>query len=450
MKKFISIFVCVTALCAGTRSYSQVTQEWAKGYNGPGNGIDIAFSLAVDSQGNVFVTGNSPGETSANDITTIKYNSVGQRQWIQRYNGPGNGDDGTNGTNAIGIDNAGNVYVTGWSLGQENTDFVTIKYDTNGIQQWARRYNGPGNAYDAPYGIAVDAAGTVYVAGGSEGNGSGSDYTVIKYDTAGTRQWVRRYNGPGNGYDTAQALTVDPAGNVCVTGYSTGISGLGDCVTLKYDAAGNPQWARRYDGEANGTDYGTSIASDAAGNIYVTGGSAGSATNQDYVTIKYNPLGRMHWASTYSSLGANYDEGRSLGVDGSGNVYVTGVLAFSEGGTSDNFGTIKYNSSGVQQWVETYDGPAHIADEAFSIAVDQGGNSYVVGYGHGLTSGSDLTTIKYNTDGAQQWLATYNSPANSTDTGFEIGLDSEGNVYVSGSRTGPDASLDYVLVKYSQ
>jgi uncharacterized delta-60 repeat protein len=450
MKKLIPILVCATALCAGTRSHCQVTQEWAKGYNGPGNGIDIAFSLARDSQGNVFVSGNSPGATSANDITTIKYNSVGQRQWVQRYNGPGNGDDGTNGTNAIGIDNAGNIYVTGWSLGQENTDFVTIKYDTNGIQQWARRYNGPGNAYDAPYGIAVDAAGSVHVAGGSEGNGSGSDYTVIKYDTAGARQWVRRYNGPGNGFDNAQALTVDQAGNVCVTGYSTGISGLADCVTIKYDAAGNPQWARTYDGAANGTDYGTSIASDAAGNIYVTGGSAGTVTNQDYVTIKYNSLGRMHWASTYSSLGANYDEGRSLGVDGSGNVYVTGVLAFSEGGTSDNFGTIKYNSSGVEQWVETYDGPNQTADEAFSIAVDQDGNSYVVGYGHGLTSGSDLTTIKYNTDGAQQWLATYNSPANSTDTGFDVGLDSEGNVYVSGSRTGADASLDYVLVKYSQ
>jgi len=62
----------------------------------------------------------------------------------------------------------------------------------------------------------------------------------------------------------------------------------------------------------------------------------------------------------------------------------------------------------------------------------------------------NVRATKYNTDGAQQWLATYNSPANSTDTGFEVGLDSEGNVYVSGSRTGPDASLDYVLVKYSQ
>jgi uncharacterized delta-60 repeat protein len=450
MKTFIRMFVGAAAVCAGTLSYSQVAQEWARGYNGPGGGIDIAFSLAIDSLGNVFVTGNSPGEISANDITTIKYNSVGQRQWVRRYNGSGNGDDGTNGTNAIGIDGAGNVYVTGWSLGQENTDIVTIKYDTTGAQQWVRRYNGPGNAYDAPSGIAVEPAGTVYVAGGSEGSASGSDYTIIKYDTTGQPQWLRRYNGPGNGYDLAQSLTVDAAGNVYVTGYATGTSGLGDCVTLKYDADGSRQWRKTHNGEADGTDYGTSIAVDVAGNVYVTGGSAGSVTNQDYVTIKYDSLGQMQWTSLYSSLGNNYDEGRSLGVDSSGNVYVTGVLAFSEGGTSDNFGTIKYNSSGVQQWVQTYDGPAHIADEAFSIAVDASGNSYVVGYGHAPASGSDLTTIKYDTAGVQQWVETYDSPANSTDTGFDIGLDAQGNVYVSGSRTGADQTLDYVLVKYSQ
>ena len=166
--------------------------------------------------------------------------------------------------------------------------------------------------------------------------------------------------------------------------------------------------------------------------------------------MKYSPSGQTGWASRYSSVGANYDEGRSLGVDDSGNVYVTGVLAFSEGGATDDFGTIKYDSSGIQQWVQTYDGPAHIADEAFSIAVDADGNSYVVGYGHGLTSGSDLTTIKYNTAGVQQWVETYNSPANSTDTGFEIGLDAQANIYVSGSRTGADANLDYLLIKYSQ
>jgi len=157
----------------------------------------------------------------------------------------------------------------------------------------------------------------------------------------------------------------------------------------------------------------------------------------------------MRWASRYSSAGSNWDEGRSVVVDGAGSVYVTGVLAFSEGGTSDDFGTIKYNSSGVEQWVQTYDGPAQIADEAFSIAVDAEGSSYVVGYGNGLTSGADLTTIKYDTGGVQQWVEAYNGPANSTDTGFDIRLDTKGNVYVSGGSIGTDTSVDYVAIKYS-
>jgi len=425
-------------------------QDWAKIYNGPGNGIDIAFSVAVDGQGNVYITGNSQGATSANDIATIKYNRAGRRQWLRRYNGPGNGDDGTNGTNAIAIDASGNVYVTGWSLGLESTDFVTIKYDADGIQQWAQRYDGPGNGYDAPYGVALDGSGNVYVAGVSAGTEkTGDDYTAIKYDPSGQQQWVKRYNGPGNGYDVAQALTVDAAGNAYVTGYRTGVNGLGDCATIKFNPNGGRLWTKRYNGDADGSDYGTSIGVDPAGNVYVTGGSTGSTTNVDYVTIKYNSAGRTRWASRYSSAGSNWDEGRSVAVDSAGSVYVTGVLAFSEGGTSDDFGTIKYNSSGVEQWVQSYDGPAHIADEAFSIAVDAVGNSYVVGYGNGLTSGADLTTIKYDTGGVQQWVEAYNGPANSTDTGFDIRLDAKGNVYVSGGSIGTDTSVDYVAIKYS-
>ena len=103
MRRSIFILISGAAFLADSPSYGQVTQDWAQIYNGPGNGIDIAFSVSVDGQGNVYVTGNSPGATSANDIATIKYNRSGRRQWLRRYNGPGNGDDGTNGTNAIAI-----------------------------------------------------------------------------------------------------------------------------------------------------------------------------------------------------------------------------------------------------------------------------------------------------------------------------------------------------------
>lgn len=244
MKHLIRTLITCAALSAATALYSQVSQEWVKTYNGTGNSLDVAFSIAVDKNGNVYVTGNSPGDTSANDIATIKYDSAGQQQWVQRYNGPGNGDDGTNGTNAIAVDNSGNVYVTGWSAGEQNTDYVVIKYNSNGDQQWAQRYNGPGNDYDAPYGIALDSAGNVYVTGTSTGDGTGFDYTTIKFDNNGQQQWVKSYNGSGNGYDAALALAVDDSANVYVTGISTAQNGLGDCVTIKYDADGNQQWAK--------------------------------------------------------------------------------------------------------------------------------------------------------------------------------------------------------------
>src|SRR4030095_7026717 len=160
--------------------------------------------------------------------------------------------------------------------------------------------------------------------------------------------------------------------------------------------------------------------------------------------------GQQLWASTYSSPGNNWDEGRSVGLDGTGNVYVTGVLEYSEGKSStDDWGTIKYDSSGAEQWVRIYNGPANIADEAFSIAVDANGNSYVVGYGHGLTSGSDLTSIKYDTDGVEQWVQAYDGPLHGTDSGFDITLDAQDNVYVVGA-SGLDTAIDYATIKYSQ
>ncbi|MBK8552299.1 MAG: SBBP repeat-containing protein [Ignavibacteria bacterium] len=92
------------------------------------------------------------------DFTTIKYNSSGDEQWVQRYNGPGNTYDGAN---SITVDNSGKVYVTGLSEGIEfNIDYATIKYDSSGDSLWVRRYNGPGNSLDYVNSIAVDIQAT--------------------------------------------------------------------------------------------------------------------------------------------------------------------------------------------------------------------------------------------------------------------------------------------------
>jgi len=159
-------------------------------------------------------------------------------------------------------------------------------------EEWGVRYDGPGHDIDVANAIAVDSSGSVYVTGGSHGGAGiglrGYDYATIKYDTSGRRQWVARYNGPGNNYDEAHALVVDDSGNVYVTGESYGGVETGvDYATIKYDSSGNQLWVKRYNNETtNGDDIATAIAIDASGNVYLTGRSVDSLTGDDYATVK--------------------------------------------------------------------------------------------------------------------------------------------------------------------
>ena len=126
--------------------FAQVSQQWVARHNGPGNDIDGARSLALDKEGNVYVTGSSTGTGTGLDYSTIKYNAAGVQQWEARYNGPGNNDDDAF---SIAVDNNGNVYVTGRSTGNlTELDYATIKYNSAGVVQWVARYNGPENGLD--------------------------------------------------------------------------------------------------------------------------------------------------------------------------------------------------------------------------------------------------------------------------------------------------------------
>ena len=100
--------------------------------------------------------------------------------------------------------------------------------------------------------IVLDCSGNIYVTGGSAGSGTlQDDYATIKYNSAGHQQWAARYNGPRNGGDRANAIAIDPAGHVCVTGFSTDPQTDVDCATIKYRLSrrktrmGRPlQWVR--------------------------------------------------------------------------------------------------------------------------------------------------------------------------------------------------------------
>ncbi|EQB62638.1 MAG: hypothetical protein RBG1_1C00001G0217 [candidate division Zixibacteria bacterium RBG-1] len=426
---------------------AQVDTAWVRRYNGPGNGQDEAVALAVDDSGNVYVTG-SGGNYFDLDYVTIKYAPNGDTLWIRRYNGSGFSEDQAR---ALAVDDSGNVYVTGFSGINPNYDYATIKYAPSGDTLWVRRYNGPGNSSDYATALEVDNIGFVYVTGFSDPDSTpynyNHDYATIKYGPYGHTIWVRRYNGLENGEEAASALAVDDSGNVYVTGRSDGKGTGWDYAIIKYAPDGDTLWVRRYNGPGNSYDRANALTVDDSGNVYITGYSFGSGTYSDYATIKYAPNGDTLWVRRYNGPVSQYDVALALAVDGSGNVYVTG---YEEGiyPVDYDYATIKYASNGDTTWVRRHNGPGNSDDRARALAVDGSGNVYVTGSG-GSYPVNDFVTIKYAPDGDTLWVRRYNRPGNSDDQALALAVDDNGNVCVTGRSRGLWTPYDYATIKYA-
>ncbi len=463
--KYLLILVLLGLI--GLAYAAQVDTAWTRRYDGPANSTEYPRAVAVDGAGNVYVTGSSWGINY--DYATIKYNSAGDTLWLRRYNGPGNNKDVAY---TLAVDGAGNVYVTGQSKNAGgNYDLVTIKYTPDGDTTvaaggWVQIYDGPpGNDDDIAYAIAL-RSDTVYVTGQSWGSGTGSDYVTIKYtpdgDTAvANGGWVQRYNGPaGNSTDCANALAVDGTGNVYVTGNSKNAGGNYDYATIKYTPTGdtavaNGGWVQRYDGPGNSDDYAYALKVDGTGNVYVTGKSKNAGGNYDYATIKYTTAGDTTvaaggWVQRYDGPANGTDVANALAVRAD-TVYVTGQSAGIGTGSYD-YATIKYTPAGDTTglgWVRRYNGPVNSTDCAYALAVDGAGNVYVTGQSPSTTD-YDYATIKYNSAGDSLWVARYDGPESGPDYAYALAVDGTGNVYVTGQSLTSATTYDYLTIKYFQ
>jgi hypothetical protein len=447
------IFGLIIYILSVSVSNSQVTEQWVKTYNDIFNFNDVGTKVLVDGSGNVYVLGHSYDYTGDNDdIFLIKYGPQGTELWKAEY-----GDlilGGYDIPSALAIDSSGNVYVAGshW-VSNGVTRFETIKYNSSGVQQWVVHYAGTIAGPAGPSAIAVDGSGNIYVTGNMTGLTFSNDWVTIKYNSNGVQQWLQSYNDSYNLDDAPSDMAIDYSGNIYITGYASLSNSSREYETIKYSPSGVQQWRAIYVNLVFGDDYGGSIAVDGNGNSYVTGDSKGSDSYFHVATVKYNSSGVQQWVQRYNGGGNGDDNGNKV-VFKNGFVYVGGT---SQGvGTGKDFLAIKYNLSGSQLWSSTYNGPVSGRDESYCLAVDDYGDVYVAGQSKGVDGITHMTTVRYNPNGTQQWVQRYNSGQCSgyvDEAATSIAIGPTGGVLVTGWITHIDANCsfpDCCTIKYTQ
>jgi uncharacterized delta-60 repeat protein len=376
---------------------------WAARYNGPVDGRDESYAIVIDANDNIYVTGGSAGDTAASDYTTIKYRPDSNEPiWVARYNGAGNANDIAY---DAAVDSEGNIYVTGESDGiGGNVDCTTVKYSPDSNQPvWVARYDGLGSAIDVGYGVAIDSNDDIYVVGAGMGAGTSFDYITIKYSPDSNEPvWVARYNGPANAEDESYAIVIDTTDNIYVTGHSTGEASASDYTTIKYRPDSNvPLWVARYNGQGNAYDIAYDVRTDSEGNVYVTGESDGNEGNVAFATIKYSPdSNEPVWVARYDGQADATDVAYTIDVDSNDNIYVTGDSFTST--TEVDYITIKYSpESNEPVWVANY---PTLVDENIDIsrgramAVDSNDNIYIVAGDAVSGTFTDFLTLRHSAD----------------------------------------------------
>jgi len=449
-----------------------VDVAWVARYEGVGDDYDVAVAITVDQHGNVYVAGSSnqsPYPDLNNDFVTIKYLADGTLAWARTYDGPGHYSDRAE---DVAIDLSGNVYVTGTSWGGNETeeDFATVKYSAAGDTLWIRRYGSPfgwscsnWDCDDYAHALTVDDEENVYVTGSvlrwePDPGWTESEFVTLMYGPDGILEWVAAF--PLDGGDWGSDVALDQLGNILVTG--THWRNYEDFATMKLDSDAFPMWWQTFNGPARRTDVATALVVDHEGNVLVTGKTAQDSTSYpyrfDYATVKYGPDGTESWVRTYDGPGNGDDIPSDIGVDDSGNVYVTGTSTGS--GTGPDYATVKYSPAGDLLWVRRYDGEdGHLigSDQAEAIAVDDSGSVYVTGYSYDSYgwNGMDFATIKYRSNGDVAWVMRYNGEAASysEDYALAVAVDDSQNVCVTGRSYGepmPGSNYDCLTIKYSQ
>ncbi len=379
------------------------------------------------------------------DLVMIKYNAAGDTVWEIVDDQAGNRP--FQGLHPI-LDTFGHIIIAGNAAEDGLAVFRTAKYDSHGVQLWTVNY-GPGlpHSNHMVQAVTTDDAGNIYVTGTTTGSNGEAWIITIKYDSNGQQLWMGKYQWPDNNFSSPSAINLDKTGNIYIAGTIFDKQNGGDFLVLKYDSQGSLFWTAIYDGPAHGKDYGLKCVTGDNSSIYVTGPSSGGTEfSDDYATVKFDKDGKQLWAARYNGPGDRYDSPHDIKLDSEGNVIVTGESDMTE--RSRVYATVKYNSDGKQLWVSQYNGPDDAGNIPSAMAVDEEGNIYVTGWSATRPNGSVFATVKYDPDGKQLWVSEYKGNNVGLTEANLITLDGEGNIYVAGTSSLDSQYITYDTVKY--
>jgi uncharacterized delta-60 repeat protein len=320
--------------------------------------------------------------------------------------------------------------------GDRDTASVEIKVlERSGIE-WIHTWGG--SADDEAFAVTADAAGNVYVAGGTWSFGmSNGNSLIVKYTATGEREWHKTWGGPG-GFDFANALAVGGNGNIYVVGrtMSFAIGGV-DSFLLRYSPEGELDWRKVWGGADS--ESASAVGFDESDNVYVVGNTSSFGSGgQDIFILKYAPAGTLLWQKTWGGTG---NETASSIVVGADSLFVGGVQ-------SQNALLVKFSLEGELSWARTWGGDYY--DGSSALAKDNDGNIILAGSTGSFSTGDyDFFVLKYNADGGLLWGST--TGGNSHDIVQGVAVDGSCNVYVVGN-TNSFGAGDYgsiLLVMYS-
>ncbi|MFN0200993.1 MAG: T9SS type A sorting domain-containing protein [Bacteroidia bacterium] len=417
-------------------------------YEGKGDNNDgIRASTYLDSTSQLFVTGYSATDEGNKDVWVAKMNnSTNAPVWAKTLLGKSvtGEDEGV----AIALDTQFDAYVAAKmkdANGKNNIAVIKLK-NSNGDTLWVRYFMGANNLNREPVSMHIDAQNNIYVAGITQISDEHYDFLLLKYNTSGVLQWSKTFNGSGDADDRLSNMIVYNNFIYLIGNSRNTTTNLHNISLIKYDNTGNVVWQKNY-GIATEDEKVKDLFVDAAENVYFTG-TKDNGTTLDILTVKYDNAGIPKWVKLYD--GGDEDEARGVVADVNGKVTIAGTSRRTTSGSlNDDMMTLQYSSTGTQNWVEFFNGNQNEADIADDLTIDNAGNVYVFGHSNNGTAANpnfDFVILRYAPDSTLQWSDNI-MVTDSLDKGVQVYVKND-LLFLMGDVWANEAQTDLFIMKY--